>query len=107
LIPSFTARYQQKQAELSEADSLARYSLALSKEGKDLDAAIELLKANKILEKHHASDPELMAAVTTYVYGSRERQRFYGHQGWVVSVSYSPDGKTLASVKTELLNCGT
>ncbi|WP_318699320.1 MULTISPECIES: WD40 repeat domain-containing protein [unclassified Roseofilum] len=93
----FTARYQQKQAELSEADSLARYSLALSNEGKDFDAAIALLKANKILEKHQSSDPELMAAVTTYVYESRERQRFYGHQGPVYSVSYSPDGKTLAS----------
>jgi len=93
----FMARYQQKQAELSEADSLARYSLALSKEGKDLDAAIALLKANKILEKHHASDSELMTAVTTYVYESRERHRFHGHQKGVSDIHYSPDGKILAS----------
>ncbi len=91
------SQFRLKQAELSEADSLARYSLALSNEGKDLDAAIALLKANKILEKHQASDPEFIAAVNTYVYESRERQRFYGHQGWVISVSYSPDGQTLAS----------
>ncbi|MDJ1171879.1 WD40 repeat domain-containing protein [Roseofilum sp. BLCC_M154] len=94
----FTARHQQKQAELSEADSLARYSLALSNEGtKDLEAAIEVIKAGKILQKHQSSDLEVMSALMTQVYQSRERQSFYSNQGSVYSVSYSPDGQTLAS----------
>jgi len=90
-------RHQQKQAELSEADSLARYSLALSNEGKDLDAAIEAIKAEKILQKYQSSDSEVMSAVMTYVYQGRESQRFYGHQGLIHTLSYSPNGKTLAS----------
>ncbi len=58
-----SARYEQKQAELNHADSLARYSLSLFNEGKELDAFVEAIRAGKILQKQKASDPEVMGAL--------------------------------------------
>ena len=91
-----TARYQQKEAELSEADSLAQNSLSLLDKGKDLDAFIAAIKAGKILQKHKADDPKVMSALISNVYYSREHNRLQ-NTGSVKSVSFSPDGKILAS----------
>jgi WD40 repeat protein len=107
----FTARYRQKQselskkeaeiskkqAELSEADSLGRYSLSLSNQGKDLDASIAAIQAAKILQKYKADDPEVMGALITNIYEGRERNRLEDHDAGISSVSFSPDGKTLVS----------
>ena len=92
-----TARYRQKQAELSEANSLGRSSLLLFNQGKDLDAFIAAIQAGKVLQKHKASDLEVMSALITNIYGARERNRLENHDDFVLSVSFSPDGKTLAS----------
>ena len=90
-------KYQQKQAQLNQADSLARYSLSLLNEGKDLDALLEAIRAGKILRQHQARDPEVMAALIGNIYEGRERNRLEGHDYEVYSVSFSPDGRTLAS----------
>ena len=92
-----TARYQQKQAELSDADSLARSSLFLFNKGKELDASLEAIRAGKILQKDKAADPEVMSALINNVYKAREHNRLEKHDDPVWSVSFSPDGKTLAS----------
>ena len=91
------ARYEQKLAELNDANSLGRSSRLLLNEGKDLDALIAAIQARKILQKHKASDPEVMNALITNIYEGRERNRLEDHNSLVNSVSFSPDGKTLAS----------
>ncbi|MDJ1183836.1 AAA-like domain-containing protein [Roseofilum casamattae] len=83
--------------ELSVAKSRARYSLLLSKLGKDLEAAIEAIKASTLMQKHQSSDPNVIGALMTQFYEMRECQRFYSYQKWVMSVSHSSDGQTLAS----------
>ena len=88
---------QTKQAELNLADSLARTSLSLLAEGKDLDAFVEVIRAGKILQKHKAKDPEVMGALIANIYEGSERNRLQGHDSWVNSVSLSQDGKTLVS----------
>ena len=90
-------KYEQKQVQLSQADSLARYSLSLLNEGKDLDALLEAIRAGKILQQHKARDPEVMGALIGNIYEGRERNRLEGHDDTVRSISFSPDGKTLAS----------
>jgi len=91
------ARYEQKQTELSEADSLGRYSLSLLNQGKDLDASIAAIQAAKILQKYKADDPDVMSALITNIYEGRERNRLEDHDAGISSVSFNPDGKTLAS----------
>ena len=96
-ITSVIALIQSKQAQLSQADSLARYSLSLLDKEKDLDALREAIRAGKILQQHQARDPEVVGALIGNVYEGRERNRLEGHDDTVRSISISPDGKTLAS----------
>ncbi len=92
-----TAWHQQKQARLSQADSLARYSLALLAEGKDLDASIVAIRAGKILQRRQTHDPEVITALRASIYEGRERNRLEEHDAQVRNVSFSPDSQTLAS----------
>jgi hypothetical protein len=90
-----------KEAELNQADSLGRYSLSLFREGKELDAFVQAIKAGKILKKQNSTNPLVTNALLTAIYGARERNRFEGQDRKVYFVSFSPDGKTLASVSNE------
>jgi WD40 repeat protein len=86
-----------KEAELNLADSLARNSLSLLAEGKELDAFVEAIKAGKILKKRKAQDPEVTNALQEALNQGNERNRLLGHDSSVLSVSISSDGQTLVS----------
>jgi WD40 repeat protein/energy-coupling factor transporter ATP-binding protein EcfA2 len=84
--------------ELSLANSLSGYSLYLFNEGgKDLEALVEAIKAGKILQKHKASNTKVIDALQKILVEGREYNRLKGHDGSVYSVSFSSDGKTLAT----------
>ncbi|UNU23620.1 WD40 repeat domain-containing protein [Microcoleus vaginatus] len=88
---------QKNQSELNQAESLARYSQSSFNEGKDLDAFVAVLQAQKILQNQHTTNLEVMNALLEGVAQERERNSLTGHSSDVYSVSFSPDGKTLAS----------
>ena len=89
-----SANNQQKQAELNQAESLARSSLSLLDEGKILEASLDAIRAGKILQKYKARDQEIIDALAVN-YG--KLSFLQGHQERVSSVGFSPDGKVLAS----------
>ncbi len=94
---SFAVWTQWRNSELNLANSLAQTSLSLFNEGNELDASVAAIKAGKILQTHQEKDPQVLNALLKAVYESSELKQLYGHQDWVMSVSFSPDGKTLVS----------
>ncbi|WP_422730895.1 WD40 repeat domain-containing protein, partial [Nostoc cycadae] len=92
-----TAWNQTKRSELNLAESLGRYSLSLFSQGNELGAFVSAIKAGKILQSQHKTNPEVMTALQTVRLQKREHNRLQGHSDSVQSVSFSSDGKTLAS----------
>jgi WD40 repeat protein len=85
-------------------NSLSRFSLTLSQTDQKFDALIEAIRAGRQLQQApHLTDSPIGSRVVTalqaavYGEGFRERNRLSGHTDRVTSVSFSPDGKTIAS----------
>ncbi|AVH68387.1 nSTAND1 domain-containing NTPase [Nostoc sp. 'Peltigera membranacea cyanobiont' N6] len=83
--------------ELSLANSLARYSSSLFDTHHELEAFVEAIKAGKILQKQKATDGKVIDALHKVLVEGSEYNRLEGHDNSVNSVSFSSDGKTLAS----------
>ncbi len=66
--------------------------ISAMKSGRELQ---KLVKDGRALEKYPAASPLL--ALQTIVNNIRERNQLRGHQGWVYSVQFSPDGQRLAT----------
>ncbi|TVP61062.1 MAG: hypothetical protein EA343_15420, partial [Nodularia sp. (in: Bacteria)] len=66
------------------------------KTGKELK---NLVKDNRPLEEYPAISP--IYALHTILSGIKERNQFHGHQSGVRSVSFSPDGKTIATASDD------
>ena len=90
-------RQREVDSDLSLANSLGRYSSTLFDTHKELEAFIEAIKAGKILQKHKAIDGKVIDALDKLLVKGSEYNRLEGHTGYVSSVSFSADGKTLAS----------
>jgi WD40 repeat protein len=86
-----------RRSELNQAESLAHYSLSLLSQHKELDAFIKAIKAGKMLKYHHVSDPQVMNALQEVISQKSEFNRLEKHDGFVVTVSFSPDSQTIAS----------
>ncbi|WP_271254759.1 nSTAND1 domain-containing NTPase [Pseudanabaena sp. Chao 1811] len=86
-----------REAELNLADALGSASLSLLDKGKELDAFVTAIKAGKILQSQRVSRPEVTNALLEALNEGGERNRIEGHDSSVIRVSFSPDGKTLAS----------
>jgi WD40 repeat protein len=92
------AGWQWRQVEITRSDVMARSAEILFSQGKELDALMESLRAGVLVQRLKA-EPSMGLIVTLQqaVSALRERNRLEAHRNRVTSVSFSPDGKTLAS----------
>jgi energy-coupling factor transporter ATP-binding protein EcfA2 len=89
---------QWRQAEITKSDVMARSADILFSQGKGLDALMEGLWAGVLVQRLKAEPSrELLGTLQQVVLVVIERNRLETHSSWVRSVSFSPDGKTLAS----------
>ena len=86
-----------QQAELNLAHSRGFSSVSLFNEHKELEAFVEAIKAGKILQKQQTYNKEVTNALQELLNRKSERNRLEGHDNLVISVNFSPDGKTLVS----------
>ena len=92
------AGWQWRQVEITKSNVMARSAEILFRQGKELDALMESLRARVLVQRLKAEPSiELVSALQQAVLGVRECNRLETHSDVVWSVSFSPDGKTLAS----------
>ncbi|HEY9602471.1 MAG TPA: hypothetical protein V6C85_12725 [Allocoleopsis sp.] len=84
---------------------LSASSEALVASNRQFDALIKSLKAGNQLQRSIGATAEtqmrVIAALQQAIYSVRERNRLEGHTDWVSSVSFSPDGKVMASASKD------
>ncbi|MFB2896334.1 AAA-like domain-containing protein [Aerosakkonemataceae cyanobacterium BLCC-F50] len=66
-----------------------------------LRAGQKLKQLNQLLWEKDDTQRQVLAALSQTLYSIRERNSLSGHQGSVNSVSWSPDGQTLASASSD------
>ncbi len=90
---------QWRRAEIAQAKFLGQYSLTLSESKQQLDALLTAIRAGRQLQKQKVTDSVVLTALQEAVYGHgfREHNQLAGHYYGVLSLSFSPDGKTIAS----------
>jgi AAA-like domain/WD domain, G-beta repeat len=87
--------------QLEEIKFLSISSNTLFNSNQDLDALVKALKAVSLLKSATGAEDDIRTQTTITleqaVYGVRERNRLEGHNDGVGSVSFSPDGQTIAT----------
>ncbi|MBD1923402.1 CHAT domain-containing protein [Microcoleus sp. FACHB-831] len=102
------ATWQWQRAESNAVDAqlndLSASSAELLASNKELEALLESLKAGRQLQRASKVNPDTRIRVLTVlqqaVYGVREYNRLV-HRRTVIGVSFSPDGKTIASASDD------
>ncbi|HEY9902537.1 MAG TPA: hypothetical protein V6D43_08925 [Candidatus Sericytochromatia bacterium] len=89
----------------AKLNALSTSSDALVASNRQFDALLQSLTAARQLKQSlGTTDDTRMRVVTALqraVYGVKERNRLEGHTDWVSSVSFSPDGKVIASASKD------
>ena len=96
---TFFADSQRQRAEktlLQQSNALADYSQELFNQGKYLDALVEGLRAG-IPQKDRKNNVAKQIAALQVVYEVQELNRLESHSSSVISVAFSPDGKTIVT----------
>ncbi|MEM9923198.1 MAG: hypothetical protein AAF915_05500 [Cyanobacteria bacterium P01_D01_bin.50] len=89
---------QNKRFLLNQSVALISYSKTLFNEKQQFDGLIEALRAAIPLKKQKIPLPENIKPVLRQaIDGVKERNRLEGHKGSIYNVSFSPDGKILAT----------
>jgi hypothetical protein len=88
---------QTQQAEINLADAISVSALSSINKGNELDAFIQAIRAGKILQNHQAYNQSGLNALQEVLNHKSEYNRLEGHENYVNSISFSPDGKTLAT----------
>jgi WD40 repeat protein len=84
----------------SQINALSGYSNLLGDSNQVFDALIEDIRVGRQLTKQKVSPrtrSRVVAGLRQAIYKVKERNRLVGHSNWVESVSFSPDGKTIAT----------
>ncbi|MBV8886677.1 MAG: CHAT domain-containing protein, partial [Chroococcidiopsidaceae cyanobacterium CP_BM_RX_35] len=108
LILSGVALWQWQSSVISESEAISRAATLLSASDREFEALTESISAGRKLQQavfqFHTAPlvrHQVVTALIEAVYGVREQNRLQGHQGAVYSVSFSPDGQTLASASAD------
>jgi WD40 repeat protein len=104
-----TSFYAYQQAALSEVRALASASNGSFNSHQHLDALVQAIEARTKFQKLNlldaadktALDPQTHSVLEQTVYGADEVNRLSGHQGGVLGVDFSPDGKWIATSGTD------
>ncbi|NEP44194.1 MAG: WD40 repeat domain-containing protein, partial [Okeania sp. SIO2H7] len=95
------ALWQFRQARISEIIALASSSKGLFASNNQLGAMLDAIKAKRRMDSLGRVDSKtaqrVETALTQAVYGTNEFNRLIGHQGSVLTVDISPDGKLIAT----------
>ncbi|MGC9526622.1 MAG: AAA-like domain-containing protein [Limnospira sp.] len=95
------ARWQYRQARISEIMALASSSKGLFASHNRLDAMVEAIKARRRMESLNRVDSKIAEPVETAlrqgIYGINEMNRFIGHKGSILATDITSDGTLIAT----------
>ncbi|WP_235526267.1 WD40 repeat domain-containing protein [Nostoc piscinale] len=91
---------QKREAEITKAEAISQYSLALFDSHKELEALTEGIRAGKIFKEYKVTKPLVLAALQKLVYLSQQRNSFQEQNG-LTSIAFSPDGQIIASASLD------